>query len=176
MSFVLTIANGFDRLVEWVCRALIVVTMAALLIVIGANVVTRYVFEQGGVNAVGEIPELLFPWLIAAGIIMAVQRGAHIAVDLLLLRLGNRARAMMLVVINLIVIIGYAILIGPVLQVAEISAIEHTPLLGVPRSIGFYSLAFGMTGMIIASIAITLRVLAGGASAAPQFNPEESVT
>jgi TRAP-type C4-dicarboxylate transport system permease small subunit len=176
MQPVLSAVNALDRLLEWVCRGLIVATMAGLLLVIGANVVTRYVLEQGGVNAVGEIPELLFPWMIAAGIIMAVQRGAHIAVDLLLLRLGERGRGVMLVFINLVVIAGYAILIGPVLQVAEISAIEHTPLLGVPRSIGFYSLAFAMTGVIIAAAAITLRVLLGGAGAAPQFDPEESVT
>lgn len=176
MPLVLSFANRLDRLLELVCRLLIVVTTAVLLLVIGANVVTRYVLEQGGLNAVGEIPELLFPWMIAAGIIMAVQRGAHIAVDILLLNLGERGRSVMLVFINLVVIAGYAILIGPVLQVAEISSIEHTPLLGVPRSIGFYSLAFAMTGVIVAAAVITLKVIAGGAGAAPQFDPEESVT
>lgn len=50
--------------------------------------------------------------------------------------------------VNLIVIAAYASLIGPVLEIATITADEHTPFLGLPRSLGFYSLLFGMAGVI----------------------------
>jgi TRAP-type C4-dicarboxylate transport system permease small subunit len=150
-----------DALFGALCRGIVALTMVALLFVIGANVFARYFLGQGTINAMGEIPELLFPWLIAAGIVLGVQRGAHIAVDLILIAMSTPSRRRMMIGINLIVIAGYVLLMGPVLQIAEITSIEETPLLRLPRSIGFYALAFGMTGVILASTAIILRLLAG---------------
>lgn len=82
----------------------------------------------------------------------------------------------MIAFINVIVIVSYAALIGPVLEIAHITSIEQTPLLKLPRSIGFYSLAFTIAGVILATLSITLRVIARGHEAAPEFDPEESVT
>jgi hypothetical protein len=82
----------------------------------------------------------------------------------------------MIVFINLVVMVGYLVLLPPVLEVAALTAVEQTPLMRLPRSIGYYALAFAMLGVIWASVAVTLRVLARGAAAAPAFNPEESVT
>jgi TRAP-type C4-dicarboxylate transport system permease small subunit len=65
-----------------VCQAIILVTTIVLLAVLGANVVARYTLGGGGLHWVSEVPEQLFPWLIAAGIVLAVQHGAHIAVDI----------------------------------------------------------------------------------------------
>jgi TRAP-type C4-dicarboxylate transport system permease small subunit len=168
-----------DLVDDWLgrlCRGMILVSMVILLGVIGVNVIARYVFAHGGINEVGEIPEIVFPWLISAGIILGVQRGSHIAVDFISGQLGERGKVAMLVFVNLIVILSYAILAGPVLEIAEITAIEHTPLLGLPRSIGFYSVAFAIFGVIYASLALIIRVIVRGMEAAPEFDPEESVT
>jgi TRAP-type C4-dicarboxylate transport system permease small subunit len=176
MSALLRVADFVDDLVGRLCRGVVLVTMLALLGVIGINVVARYFFDRGGVNEVGEIPELLFPWLIGAGIILGVQRGAHIAVDFISDRAGPKGRVALIVFVNAVVIATYALLLGPVLQIAEITSIEQTPLLKLPRSIGFYSIAATIVGVIVATVAVTLRVLLAGASAAPEFDPEESVT
>jgi TRAP-type C4-dicarboxylate transport system permease small subunit len=176
MTALVRLVDFVDDIIGRVCRGVVLLTMLALLGVIGVNVVARYLFERGGVNEVGEIPELLFPWMIGAGIILGVQRGAHIAVDFLSGRLGSAGRVAVIVFVNAVVIVTYASLLGPVLQIAEITSIEQTPLLKLPRSIGFYSIAATIVGVIVATVAITLRVLAGGASAAPEFDPEESVT
>jgi TRAP-type C4-dicarboxylate transport system permease small subunit len=176
MGALLRVVDFVDDVVGRLCRGVVFTTMLALLGVIGVNVVARYLFEKGGVNAVGEIPELLFPWLIGAGIVLAVQRGAHISLDFISGRVGPKGRITLLVLVNAIVIATYAALLGPVLQIADITSIEQTPLLRLPRSIGFYSIAATIIGVIIATVAITLRVLARGASAAPEFDPEESVT
>jgi TRAP-type C4-dicarboxylate transport system permease small subunit len=175
----IALAKVTDRVDEWLgrlCRGIILVTMLSLLAVIGANVVARYLFASGGINEVGEIPELLFPWLIAAGIVLGVQRSAHIAVDLYSNRLDARGKVAAIVFVNMVIFVIYATLIGPVLEIAAITADEHTPLLRLPRSIGFYSLLFGMTGTMWASLSIAVRVAAHGAEAAPEFDPEESVT
>jgi TRAP-type transport system small permease protein len=177
---VMTALAGFaDRLDHWLgsfCRGLILVAMLILLAVIATNVLARYVLSAGGVNELGEVPELVFPWLIAAGIIVGVQRGAHIAVDFISGALERRGRVAMIVFVNAVVILSYALLAQPVLEIAGITADETTPLLGLPRSIGFYSVAFMIFGVIFASLALILRVIARGPEAAPEFDPEESVT
>lgn len=173
------IAKITDLLDDWLgrlCRAVIFITMLALLSVIAVNVAARYFLEAGGVNEVGEIPELLFPWLIGAGIILGVQRGAHIAVDFYSAALGPRGKIGMVVFVNAIIILAYGLLLQPVLQIAEITGTEHTPFLHLPRSIGFYALALTFAGTMFSSLALALRVLARGAEAAPHFDPEESVT
>lgn len=175
----LALARISDLADDWLgrfCRGLILVSMLVLLGVIALNVVARYAFAHGGINEVGEIPEMVFPWLIAAGIIVGVQRGSHIAVDFISGGLGRSGKTAMIVFVNLIVILSYAILAQPVLEIADITAIERTPLMGLPRSIGFYSVAFTIFGVIFASLALIIRVLARGPEAAPEFDPEESVT
>lgn len=176
MRRTLALVDFVDAAIGWICRATILVTMVGLLAVIGANVVMRYAFQSGGINEVGEIPELLFPWLIGAGIVLGVQRGAHISVDFASDKLGERGKVGMAVFVNLVVISTYAALFVPVLTIAEITSIEHTPLLNLPRSIGFYSIAATIAGVAATAAINSIRVLCLGTEAAPKFDPEESVT
>lgn len=176
MDVIVRLTDMIDDWLGRLCRGVIFVTMLTLLAVITVNVAARYFLDAGGVNEVGEIPELLFPWLIGAGIILGVQRGAHIAVDFYSAALGPRGKVAMIVLVNAIVIITYGLLIQPVLQIADITGTEHTPFLRLPRSIGFYALAITFAGTMFSSLALCLRVVARGAEAAPHFDPEESVT
>jgi len=176
MRTMLAVIDFIDAAIGRICRATILVTMIALLAVIGANVVARYALESGGINEVGEIPELLFPWLIGAGIVLGVQRGAHIAVDFASDKLSDRGRIWMILFVDAVIVATYVALFVPVLTIADITSIEHTPLLNLPRSIGFYSIAATITGVVIAALINSVRVICLGAQAAPEFDPEESVT
>jgi TRAP-type C4-dicarboxylate transport system permease small subunit len=173
---VIAVVDGVDRVIAVVCQAIILATTIVLLGVLGGNVVARYVLARGGLHWVSEIPELLFPWLIAAGIVLAVQHGAHIAVDLLLQSLGRQGRRVLLVAINLLVAAAYVVLLGVALQTAGIAAAERSPIFGLPRSIGYYALSFGALLTAWCSLSIGIRVALLGPEAAPEPNPEESVT
>jgi TRAP-type transport system small permease protein len=170
------VADGVDRVIGLVCRAIILVTVIVLLAVLGANVVARYVLAQGGLFWVSEVPEQLFPWMIAAGIVLAVQHGAHIAVDIIFGFMGRQGRRLLIVGINLLVAAAYVVLLVVNLQVAEIAAAERSAILGLPRSLGYYALSFGALLTAICSLAVALRVAVIGPEAAPEPNPEESVT
>lgn len=173
---VIAAANGIDRVVAMLCRAVVIVTVIVLLAVLGGNVVARYVFAHGGLAWVSEIPEQLFPWLIAAGIVLAVQHGAHIAVDLLLHALGRGGRRFLIVAIAVIVAATYIVLLRVSLEVAEIAAFERSAILQLPRSLGYYAMASAAALTALCSLTIALRVALLGPEAAPQPNPEESVT
>lgn len=175
-SRVVAVTNGIDRLVAMLCKAIVLVTVIILLAVLGINVVVRYLLAHGGVAWVIEIPEQLFPWLIAAGIVLAVQHGAHIAVDILLQSLGRNGRRFLIVAISLLITVAYLILLRVSLQVAEIAAFERSPILQLPRNIGYYAIALAALLTALCSLTIAIRVALLGPEAAPQPNPEESVT
>lgn len=175
-SRVVAVTNGIDRLVAMLCKAVVLVTVIILLAVLGTNVVVRYLLAHGGVAWVIEIPEQLFPWLIAAGIVLAVQHGAHIAVDILLQSLGRNGRRFLIVAISLLITVAYLILLRVSLQVAEIAAFERSPILQLPRNIGYYAIALAALLTALCSLTIAIRVALLGPEAAPQPNPEESVT
>ncbi|HET6469310.1 MAG TPA: TRAP transporter small permease subunit [Geminicoccaceae bacterium] len=175
-SRILMVADGIDWVVGVVCRTIVLVTVTVLLVVLGANVVARYALAQGGISGISEVPEQLFPWLIAAGIVLAVQHGAHIAVDLLLVSLGRNGRRLLIVFINVLVAVAYLVLLRVNLQVAAIAAAELSPILQLPRSLGYYALSFGTGLTALCSLTVALRVAVLGPEAAPQPNPEESVT
>ena len=66
------------------CRGVLLVTGIALMGVLTANVIARYVLATGGFDWAEEVPEQVFPWFIMAGVALAVQHGGHIAVEWLL--------------------------------------------------------------------------------------------
>jgi TRAP-type C4-dicarboxylate transport system permease small subunit len=173
---VLAVADVMDRVIGVVCRAIVLVTTIVLLAVLGANVGARYALGGGGLHWVSEVPEQMFPWLIAAGIVLAVQHGAHIAVDIIVGALGRHGRRLLIVGVNLLVAAAYLVLLMVALQTAEIAAAERSAILGLPRSLGYYALSFGALLTAVCSLTVALRVTVLGPEAAPQPNPEESVT
>jgi TRAP-type C4-dicarboxylate transport system permease small subunit len=173
---VVAAADAIDRLVAIISKAVVLVTVIILLAILGGNVVARYIFAHGGLAWVSEVPEQLFPWMIAAGIVLAVQHGAHIAVDLTLQALGRGGRRFLIVGINLLVAVTYLVLLRVSLDVAEIAAFERSPILGLPRSFGYYAMAAAALLTALCSLTITVRVALLGPEAAPQPNPEESAT
>ena len=166
-----------DRGIGTVCRAVILTTGITLLVSITIGVVARYVIEVGGVDWAVELPRQLFAWFIMAGVVLALQTGNHIAVDLMLHALRPRARRVQIVLINLLIVAAYAYLTVVALQVAEIASIERNPMLGTPGSLPFYALAVGAALTGLAALSLALRVAILGAGAAPSGNPqEESIT
>jgi TRAP-type C4-dicarboxylate transport system permease small subunit len=175
-SRLVAVADGVDRVVGAICRAVVLVTVIVLLAVLGANVVVRYVVGHGGITWISEVPEQLFPWMIAAGIVLAVQHGAHVAVDILKDSLGRSGQRLLIVAVNVLVALAYLVMLVVLLQVAGIAAMERSAILGLPRSLGYYALSFGALLTAVCSLTVAIRVALLGPEAAPQPNPEESVT
>ena len=68
-----------DRGIGSVCRVLLYLTMAIVFAILSINVGLRYVAGTS-LSWASELPELLFPWMIVAGVVLAAQHGSHIAV------------------------------------------------------------------------------------------------
>ncbi len=170
----LSVANIIDRAVAYACQAMILLTGIALLAILTANVVARYVLESGGFRFAQELPERLFPWFIMAGVALAVQKGGHMAVESVLARLNRSGARIMLLVGFTIIIVSYAVLGWEAFGVADIVSIETSPVLGLSSSWSYYALALGCLGVILTTVALALRVWKLGPEAMPTPDPEET--
>lgn len=170
----LNIADATDRAVASACRFVILAVTIALLVLLTANVVARYALASGGFRFAQEVPERLFPWLIMAGVALAVQKGGHMAVDMLLPFLNRQGARIMLILGHLIVIASYLVLFWEAIGVADIVSIEKSPVLGISSSYSYYALALGCIGVIVSTLTSAVRIAAIGPESLPTPTPEET--
>lgn len=168
----LAAAEGVDRAASLLCRIVVMATGGAMLAVLAANVLARYVLAQGGFRWVQEIPEQLFPWFIAAGAAIAAREGAHISVDLLPRALSEGARRALLVVVHAIIVAAYAWLGLLALEVAEIAAFQRSTILRLSGSYGYWALAAAAFLIALASVTVALRVALRGSEHAFPHSPQ----
>jgi len=158
----LAAASGIDHLITRLCRFVVLVTGIALTILLTGNVVARYVLASGGIDAAQELPELLFPWFIVAGIALAAQAGGHLGVDWLYDWLGSRGRVWLLHLVNAIVIASYLILCWQSLLLAESTWVQVSPVLRIPTSQGYLAVALGCLLLALAAACSSVRIALTG--------------
>jgi TRAP-type transport system small permease protein len=154
----LAVANGVDRLITHLCRLIVLVTGIALTAILTGNVLARYVFASGGIDAAQELPERLFPWFIVAGVALAAQAGGHMSVDWLLEKLDTRGRRLLLLLVNAIVFVSYLVLFQQALLVADIAQMERSPVLDLPNSHGYWAIALGCLLLALATACSSVRI------------------
>ena len=169
------ILDGVDRFIGLICRSIVLATGSVLLISIIVAVVARYVIDVGGIDWSEELPRQLYSWFIMAGVVLALQQGNHIAVDLILNFLSAPAKRVLVSFTNLLICVAYVYLCFTALEVAGIAALETNPMLGTPNSLPFYALAGGSLLTAIGALSLSIRVFLLGPEARPQGAAEESV-
>ena len=174
-SSVLTVLDAVDGFIGKLCRSVVLATGIALLLSITIGIIARYAISVGGADWAEELPKQIFAWFIMAGVVLALQRGNHIAVDLILQILSPRGRKLLVVGGNLLIAASYLYLCRSALAVADVAAIEINPVLGTPGSLPYFALTAGSVLTAIGAVSIAIRVMLLGADAAPQGKPEESV-
>ena len=148
-----------DRAIGAVSRGVLYVTLAVVFAILSANVALRYVAGTSLASA-SELPELLFPWMIMAGVVLAAQHGSHIAVVLLTQKLGA-ARRWVLAGGSLAVAALYASLAVTAWPLMEIAADERTPILQVPGSVSVGCLMLGFALLSLVTLCRLPEVWAG---------------
>src|ERR1044071_2305558 len=128
MSFLKTL----DRCIGAACRGVLYLTLSVVFVILSVNVALRYAAGTSLASA-SELPELMFPWMIMAGVVLAAQHGSHIAVVLLTQKLGA-ARRWVLGGGSLIVALLYGWLAVAAWPLMEIAADEKSPLPQGPGS------------------------------------------
>lgn len=139
-----------DRGIGAACRGVLYLTLGVVFAILTANVVLRYVAGTSVASA-SELPELLFPWMIMAGVVLAAQHGSHIAVVILTQKLGA-SRRWVLGGGSLVVAVLYAALAVTAWPLMEIAADERSPILQVPGSVSVGCLVLGFALLSVVTL------------------------
>jgi len=170
----MAILQVIDRAIGAACRAVLYLTLTVVFVILSVNVALRYVAGTSLASA-SELPELLFPWMIMAGVVLAVQQGSHIAVVILTQKLGA-SRRWVLAGGALTVAVLYAALAVTAWPLMEIAADERTPILQVPGSVSVGCLVLGFLLLSLATLCKLPALWAGAQAPHGHAEPEIAAT
>ena len=132
-----------DRAITLLCHAVTWCSTTVIFVILVANTILRYA-TGSSLQWANEVPELLFPWLVTAGVVLAAQHGAHIATTFLMDAVPAGTRRIVAVLAWLVVGGLYATLAVATFRMLEIVHDEKTPILHLPGSITYACVMVGM--------------------------------
>lgn len=151
MDTVVVGRNALERAIVITCSAVLWVTTTVIFVILSANTLLRYA-SGSSLQWANEVPELLFPWLVMAGVVLASEKGAHIATVFLVDSVSGGARRIIAVIAWLAVAALYAVLVRATWRMLEIVHDERSPILQVPGSVTYVCVLIGM--VLIALLAL----------------------
>jgi TRAP-type C4-dicarboxylate transport system permease small subunit len=145
------VERALERAIGAVCSIVLWLTSTVIFVILTANTVLRYT-SGASLQWANELPELLFPWLVMAGVVLAAQRGAHIATVFLMEAVPERVRRIVATGGWLVVAALYGTLATATFRMLEIVHDEKSPILHVPGSLTYGCVMAGM--MMLALLAL----------------------
>lgn len=151
--------------IEWVDKAISVAAttlsigaLVTMFVALCAEVVVRYVTKTS-LGWPAELPNFMFPWLVMSGIVLAAQHGAHIAVTLILGKIGRGAQKLLLLGMQIVIAMTFFYLAWIGLSVIEITGSEVYPVTGVSARWAYLALVVGFAGVGITALTTFARLL-----------------
>ena len=165
-------AGLIERGIAGVCRVGLWLATVAIFVILVANTVLRYV-TGSSLQWANEVPELLFPWLVMAGVVLAAQHGAHIATTFLMEAMPAAVQRTVATISWLVVAVLYATLSVATWRMLGVVHDEKSPILQMPGSITYACVMDGMA--LLAVLAVQSAWRARHARHAPVTDAEPQV-
>ena len=83
--------NIIERMIAFVCHIFLWVSTSVIFVILTFNTLLRYI-NGASLQWANEVPELLFPWLVMSGVVLAALHGKHITTSFLVDKLAEHAR------------------------------------------------------------------------------------
>lgn len=145
-----------DWLVDALCKAVMCATCAAIFLILLANVILRYFFHSS-LEWAAELPELLFPWFVMAGVVTAASHDAHIRIAVLVEQVGPATARALGLLRTVVILATYGLLSWVALDLLPIVADERSPVLHVPNSVTYTALLLGFALIVLKEITGQIR-------------------
>jgi TRAP-type C4-dicarboxylate transport system permease small subunit len=140
--------NFIERAISVVCQVLLWISTVIIFVILAANTILRYA-TGASLQWANEVPELLFPWMVMAGVVLAAQHGAHITTSFLMDKLSGSVRRLWGVLGWSVVSVLYATLAVATWRMLDIVHDEKSPILQIPGSVTYGCV---MTGMALLAV------------------------
>ncbi len=162
-----------ERAIVLICQAVMWLATSVIFVILCANTVLRYV-TGSSLQWGAELPELLFPWLVMAGVVLGAAHGSHITTSFLVETLPAPVRRVIALAGWLLVAALYAVLSRATWQMLDIVADEKSPILQVPGSVPYGCVMGGMTMLAMLALVSAWQVWQGGATRAAATPPSDA--
>lgn len=148
----------FERTIIVLCQTLLWISTVIIFVILAVNTILRYA-TGSSLQWANEVPELMFPWLVMSGVVMAAQRGAHITTTFLIGKLAPSVQRGLRVLVGLIVFALYSMLAWATWRMLEIVHDEKSPILQVPGSVTYACVMAGMAMLAVLALIAAFRAL-----------------
>lgn len=145
-SFFIPVVTWVDRLIVASGVVVAIGALVAMFVSLMAEVVVRYLTNQG-MGWPTEMPNILFPWLVMGGIVLAAQRGQHIAVTAIQGRIGRFGNRMLLIAHQVLIAVAFFYLAWVGLDVIKITGSETYPVTGLSAKWAYLAMIVGFIGL-----------------------------
>ena len=135
--------NFIERAVVGLCRLMLWISTAVIFVILAANTVLRYA-TGSSLQWANEVPELLFPWLVMSGVVLAAAHGAHITTSFLMDAVPAALRRWTAIATWLVVAVLYGTLAWATSQMLVIVHDEKSAILQVPGSLTYGCVMAGL--------------------------------
>jgi TRAP-type C4-dicarboxylate transport system permease small subunit len=154
-----------ERGIVLVCQVVMWVTTTLIFAILCANTVLRYA-TGSSLQWASEVPELLFPWLVTAGVVMAAAHGSHITTTFMMEKMPLATRRPVATLVWLAVAALYGTLAVAITRMIEIVHDEASPILGIPGSVTYGCILVGMVMLAVLALQSAWQVWKHGIVAA----------
>ncbi|MDA8520342.1 TRAP transporter small permease [Acidovorax sp. NCPPB 4044] len=154
--------NILERMVVGTCRTVLWISTLVIFVILVCNTALRYA-TGASLQWANEVPELLFPWLVMSGVVLAAAHGAHITTTFLVEILPAGIQRAVATLSWLIVAGLYATLAWATANMLEIVHDERSQILNIPGSVTYACVMVGMAMLSLLALQSAVRAwLAGG--------------
>ena len=143
--------NLIERVVVGLCRLMLWISTAVIFVILVVNTVLRYA-TGSSLQWANEVPELLFPWLVMSGVVLAAAHGAHITTSFLMDAVPAAVRRWTAIGTWLVVAALYGTLAWSTYQMLEIVHDEKSPILQVPGSLTYGCVMGGLVMLALLAL------------------------
>jgi TRAP-type transport system small permease protein len=164
--------NAVERGVVGLCRVVLWLSTVAIFVILVANTVLRYA-RGSSLQWANEVPELLFPWMVMAGVVLAAVHSAHIATTFLMEAVPAAVRRAVGVLSWLVVAGLYGTLAWATFRMLDVVHDEKSPILQIPGSVTYGCVMVGMA--LLGLLALQSAWQAWHAQAEPAVADEHHV-
>jgi TRAP-type transport system small permease protein len=123
------ISNVFSRILNWA----IALSLASMSLLVFGNVLLRYLFNSG-ITWSEEMSRFLFVWMVFLGAIAALKDNMHLGVDLIVNALPEKAKKVVFVISNLLVLYVLWLLLEGSWKMTVLNMNSSAPATGLPLS------------------------------------------
>jgi TRAP-type transport system small permease protein len=143
--------NKISRYLENTLNIVMACALAIMVVLVFGNVVLRYFFNSG-ITWSEEMSRYLFVWLTFLGAIGAFKNNEHLGVDMVIKRLPNKMKKVVLVISNLMMLFVLLLVLDGSWKMTLINMESTAPATGMPLA-----LVYG-TGILV-SVSMGLVVI-----------------